>query len=340
MNRKNIFCILCSVLISIILCSPCTAGKKLVSEARSVIQGIQERSNVLSDELTEFHQEFSARASKMVKLEAITEELLEKGYLGKKYADTPEKYERIYAEYARYMSEIKDIFVQHAPKIQGAVSAFNRSIYQGKDRIGELRSDDMAIVGAELGRIKHNFQGLQQQRIELENNCPKDSKKMSRTCKQQWMNYQRRLRRMKQSLARLQYMKKISEIKDSISGKLSEILGKYIYKEADTVEMLMNYAFNFEQYSEIIGSKDLGGMLKTIRELGKLEEKIKDFEQFQKGLDIHVADMGNLVDKRLDHFMKKSGMADMEVESRSDVLRGFEDQEEEISNMIRNLEKS
>ncbi len=62
----------CIFLIAMSAFTPVNA-KKLVSEARSVIQGIQTRSNVLSDELTEFHKEFSARASKMVKLESMME---------------------------------------------------------------------------------------------------------------------------------------------------------------------------------------------------------------------------------------------------------------------------
>jgi hypothetical protein len=207
----------------------------------------------------------------------------------------------------------------------------------GKDRIGELRSDDLATAETELRRSKLTFQKLKQKRAEIENTCQRNSKKMTRPCKRQWINYQRQLRRLKQSLARLQYMRKISRLKNSIVGKLSEIMETYVYKEADTVDMLLNYAFSFEQYADFIGSKDLGGMLRTVRELKNLEKKMRDFEQFQKGLSVHVADMGNLVDKRLDHFMKQSGM--VSVESRGEVLRSYEDQEEEISNLIKKLER-
>jgi len=114
---------------------------------------------------------------------------------------------------------------------------------------------------------------------------------------------------------------------------------RYVYKETDTVDMLMNYAMNFEQYASFIGSNELGGMLSTFKELGKLESKLRDFEQFQKGLDFHVEDMGKIVDKRLDHFIQQSGMGDLTVESRGDILRTFEDEEQMLAETIRDLEK-
>jgi len=328
------------VIISIFICFSPAGAKKLVSEARSVIEGIQKKSKGLSGKLSEFHTEFSARAAKMVELEAVIEELKEKGYLGEKYSDTPEKYERVYAEYARYMSEIKDVFAKYAPLIQDAVSSFNKSIYRGRDRVSELRSDDMSGVGTELGQIKDNFQDIKQERSDLENKCPRGSgQKLSRTCQREWSNYQRKLTRINQRLARLKYMKKMAEIKNSITGKLAKILERYVDKEANTVDMLLNYAFSFEQYAGFIGSKDLGGMLKTIRELSKLEEKVKDFEQFHIGLEAHVGDMGTLVGKRLDHFMQETGMADVNMESRGDALQEYDGQEAQITNMIKELEQ-
>ena len=338
MNKRSIFFALVCVSIYLLICSAPATAIELVSEARSVIQGIQTKSSALSGELAEFHKEFSARAAKMVELEATVEDLKKKGYIGKSYNDTPEKYERVYAEYARYVSEIKDVFVKHFPRIQNSVSVFNKSIYYGKDRIAELRSDDLAIVNTELARSKQSFQKLQQNRVDLETMCS-EGKKHSRNCKRQWRDYQRQLRRLKQSLARLEYIKKISDLKDSIVNKISRIMEKYVYKEADTVDMLMDYAFNFEQYADFIGNKDLGDMLKSIRELSKLEDRMRDFEQFQKGLGLHVADMGNQVVERLDHFIKKAGMEDMDMESRSEVLRSYEDQEDEIAQRIRKLEQ-
>ena len=52
-----------------------------------------------------------------------------------------------------------------------------------------------------------------------------------------------------------------------------------------------------------------------------------------------MADMGNQVVERLDHFIKKAGMEDMDMESRSEVLRSYEDQEDEIAQRIRKLEQ-
>jgi hypothetical protein len=320
---------------------PQVFAKKLTSEARSVIQHIQKKGNALSGTLTEFHQEFSASAGKMVKLEFLVNELKKKNYLGQKYEETPEKYERVYAEYAHYISEIKDVFIKNFPKIQQALADFNRSVYHGKDRIAELKSDDLAIVETELGRSKQILGKLQAKRSELEADCPynRNSHKMTRNCQNQWRDYKRQLRNLKRSVARLKYMKKISNLKDSISQKLTEIMERYVYKESETVDMLMNYAMSFEQYASFIGSTELGGMLSTFKELAKLETKLQHFEQFQVGLDSHVADMGRIVDDRVDNFMEKSGMGDVKVESRGDILRSFEDEEQMLAETILDLEK-
>ncbi len=311
-------------------------AKQMVSEARSVIQSIETKSNNLTGQLDKFHEEFAARAKNMVEIEAMVEELKREGYLGKTYKETPERYERVYAEFAKEMAEIKDIFSRHYPRIQTAVTSFNKSIYEGKDRISQIRSDDLAVVDAELSRSKVTFRELQDMRTNLESQCPQNASQQSRSCRSQWKNYQRQLSRLKQSLARLNYMKKISNLKNSISGKLSEIMEQYVYKEEDIVNTLSSYAFSFEQYADFIGSKDLGGMLRTIRELGQLESKMRDLQQIQNGINFHVADMGGMVDDRLDYFMESSGFA---VESRDEKLASYADQEEDIQEMIRQLEK-
>jgi len=313
-------------------------AKKLTAEARNVIQRIQSKGSMLSGELTEFHREFSNHAEKIVHLETMTEDLKRAGYLGKSYRDTPEKYERVYAEYAKYVSEIKDVFVNHYPKIQRAVSDFNKSVYYGKDRIAELRSDDLAVVENELGKSKQILNKLLTKRSELDSNCPRDIRQMSKSCQRQWRNYKRQLTHLKRSLARLHYMKKISTLKDSIGKKLTQIMDQFVYKEAETVDMLMNYAVNFEQYSSFIGSNGLGSILQYVKDLGKLNEKFQDLKQFQQGLDFHVADMGTIIDKRLDYFMKSSGMEEIDMESRGDMLTRFDGEEEQIREMIKNLE--
>jgi len=336
-NFSKLFYISIFFIIGLTILTQPVIAKTLTTEARSVIQRIQTKGSTLSGELNEFHSDFARHAEIMVNLENMIKELRSRGFLGKEYSQSPEKYERIYAEYAKNISEIKNVFIKHFPKIQNAVADFNRSIYYGKDRIIELRSDDLAIVDAELRRSKQVLNKLQNIRAELDTNCPKNNK-ISKNCKRQWRNYQRQLLNLKRGLARLKYMKKISNLKDSISHKLTEIMEQYVYKESETVDMLMNYAVNFEQYSSFSSSNGLGGMLSTIRELGKLNEKMKDFSKFQQGLDFHVADMGKLVENRLDHFMKDSGIGNINVESRGEVLRSYEDQEEEIADMIRELE--
>ncbi len=339
-NPRKIWpCFLAAALI-FSLAAPAAAAK-LVAEARSVVEAIQQKSSGLSTELTEFHTEFSAKAARMVQLETMMEELKEKGYLGKTYEESPEKYERIYAEYARYMTEIKDTFMKYAPKIQSSVKNFNASIYRGRDRIMELRSDNSGQIEGELIRVKDDFARIKAEKTRLESQCPRDGQtKMSSVCRSKWSNYQRRVNRLKQHVARMKFMRKMASLKTSIIGKLTDILDQYVDKEANTVDMLLSYASNFEEYGSFIGSKDLGGMLQAIQELRAMNETMRDFQQFQQGLTIHVEDMGNLVNKRLDHFMKNSGMDDMDVEPRSQHLQSYDDQIDQIDSDIRSLEKS
>jgi len=336
--RKFSYIIIIIICVLLIFSIPVSA-KKLTAEARNVIQRIQSKGSTLSGELTEFHREFSAHAQKITELETMTEDLVRAGYLGKKYKDTPEKYERIYAEYAKHISEIKDIFVSHYPRIQRAVTDFNKSVYHGKDRIAELRSDDFSIVENELSKSKQIMYKLQGKRSELDQSCPRDTnKKMSKTCQRQWRNYKRQLTNLKRSLARLQYMKKIANLKDKIGKKLTQIMDQFVYKESDTVDMLMNYAVNFENYSSFIGSNGMGSILRYVKDLGKLNTQFKDLQQFQRGLDFHVTDMGSLIDKRLDNFMESGGLEDINFESRGDMLSSFDGEEELIRDMIKELD--
>ena len=326
-----------SLFAAILLIVAPALAQELVSEARSVVQGIQSKGSTLSGELEEFHSRFAVEARRMVEIEAILEDLKAKGYIGPNYSDSPEKMERMNAEYADSIARIKETFVEYAPRIQDAVSDFNRSIYFGKDQIQDMRSQDLDVVDAELAISKTEFGDLKLLRSQLEMDCPENASRKSRNCQRQWNDYQRQLGRLKQSLSRLQYMKKISSLKMAIVEKLSQILDDYQYREADVTAMLGNYAFNFEQYASFIGSKNLGGMLNTINELKQLDKKMKDFQQFQAGLDVHVANMGQLVDDRLEQLMDKSGVG--QVESRSHMLQSYADQEDDIAKTIRDLER-
>ena len=338
MKTKNILKLSALIIISLFIIVPGVHAKKLISEAKSVIEKVQNNSKNLSGELSEFFTEFAGPASSMVKLEAAVEELREKGYLGAVYADSPEKYERIYAEYARHMSDIKDIFSKYAPRIQNAAAGFNRSIYMGRDKVRELGSEDMSSVESNLKAIKNTFQELKNERFELDKKCSGEQQK-SRNCQRERANYQRKLARLQSRVSRLKYMKKIIKIKNSVTEKLELILENYVDKEPYVVAMLKDYTFSFEQYSGFIGSKDLGGVMKTIRELGKLEEKVKDFKMFGQGLNKHVTEMGNLAASRLESLMKMSGIEDPDVQSRSDVLSSFDDQANKLENEIKQLEQ-
>lgn len=218
------------------------------------------------------------------------------------------------------------------------MSTFNKSIYMGRDRVRELGSEDMSGVESELKEIKNSFQEIQNERFDLDKKCSGENQK-SRNCRRERANYQRKLARLQSRVARLKYMKKITSIKNSVTEKLELILENYVDKEPYVVAMLKDYTFSFEQYSGFIGSKDLGGVMKTIRELGKLEEKVKDFKMFGQDLGKHVETMGEVANNRLESLMKMSGIEDPDVESRSDVLSSFDDQESRIANEIKQLEQ-
>ena len=51
------------------------------------------------------------------------------------------------------MAEIQQAFERHQDGILAALSRFNRIVYQGRDRLWDLRSDDLAALPAEIERI-------------------------------------------------------------------------------------------------------------------------------------------------------------------------------------------
>ena len=331
--------IIVSFLCVLLFCPTSISAKKLTAEAKNVIKRIQSKGSTLSGELTEFHKEFSAQAKIILQLETMTDDLKRAGFLGREYKATPVKYERIYAEYAKHISEIKDVFVRHYPKIQRAVADFNKSVYYGKDRIAELRSDDFSLIENELSKSKQILYNLQTKRSELDSSCPREANnKISKSCLRKWRNYKRQLTHLKRNLARLQSMKKIANLKDQIGKKLTQIMEQFVYKESDTVETLMNYAFNFDQYSQFIGTNGMGAILRYVKDLGKLNLQFKDLQHFQEGLDFAVGDMGTLIDKRLDHFMGSEGMEEVNMELRGEMLSSFDGDEELIKDMIKELE--
>ncbi len=316
------------------------AKKRIVSEARSVMDGIQHHGKHLGEELNEFYRQFSGYTSQLVKLEAAMEELKEKGYIGSTYELSPEKYERIYAEYAFYMAKIKNLFKEFAPRIQGTVSAFNKSIYTGRDRVQELRSSDLAAVEAKKKMSQDALKNLKKERMDLEKNCSRDAQNQSISCRQAWTEYERKLNAMTIQVTRLKSMKKMADIRQSITEKLSRILDRFGDKEAQTVATLLNYTASFESYASFIGSNNLSGMLRSIRALGELNHQIQDLERWEKGMGVMVSETASLVDERVNSFMKKAGMIDLAVESRSDVLRQYEGREDQLDQMLKELSVS
>ena len=120
-----------------------------VTEATSVVDQVIDQGQAANSEIDAFYQDFSQTATRMVDLEARVERWKSEGYLCEQYIDCVEKYDLIYAYYGQSMAEIQQAFERHQDGILAALSRFNRIVYQGKDRLSDLRSDDLAAVPAE-----------------------------------------------------------------------------------------------------------------------------------------------------------------------------------------------
>ena len=185
-----------------------------------------------------------------------------------------------------------------------------------------------------MGLAKENLKAVKQLRHGLESDCPQGRE--SSACRQKWRNYKRELKRIQMNLRRVTYIKKSAAVRQSIVDKLKEITDVFSDKEASVVESLMQSASNFELYGEFVGEKSMGGMQNAVRELAAMSERLRDLETFQSGIELHVADMGQMIDARLESFMKDKGMDS--VSSREEMLLDYDNQEDAISRMIKNLE--
>ncbi len=335
-NKKGILYVLVFLVTQGLMGHAPGEAKQLASEARSVIYEIQDRGAALSGELSEFHGEFSGEVSGMIELEAIVLELKREGDIGEKYSDSPEKYDRVYAEYAKRISAIKDIFVDCYPGIQRSIRAFNKAVTRGKDRVVELRSDYLAMANAEPGWSRGALRKFRRERDELEAECPMDAEYARGNCKRKWEIYARRLNRLESHLKRMRTMKKASKLKDALSGKLAVIIDQYAARETDAVDWMRGCAFIFEQYADSLGNRAPDIASNALRELKALEKRIGSFEKFHEEIGSRIADMRAMLDDHSDHSMEQNGV--FEMESRGEALSAFDDREDEIKDMIKTLE--
>ena len=301
-----------------------------VTEATSVVDQVIDQGQAANSEIDAFYQDFGQTAARMVDLEARVERWKSEGYLCEHYVDCVEKQDLIYAYYGQSMSEIQQAFQRHQDGILAALSRFNRIVYQGKDRLSDLRSDDLAALPAELERMHDSQEELRSRNAELQQECPERN---TAQCKRKWRAFQRDLNRTSRELKRIAYTRTLATLRESIITRLDEVLKRYSDIEEEAVATLTNYAFIFEQYGELSGSEGIGKLLTVATDLGKLDGKLRQMQDFGKGLEIHLLDMGNLINERLDQVAG----GDIAVESRRGALIESGDLLESNDRLLREL---
>jgi len=157
-------------------------AKSFVTEATRVVDGVTEQSQQANGAIESFYQEFSGAATAMVDLEARVEQWRQQDYLCESYRGCPEKYDLIYAHYGQSMARIQKAFDTHRDEILSALSRFNQAVYNGKDQLSDLQSDDLSGFPVDLSRLSREQDGLRVRKAELEHECPKAD---SRSCARQ-----------------------------------------------------------------------------------------------------------------------------------------------------------
>ena len=326
------------VVVLALLLTAAAAGPALatsfVSEATVVVDRINKESQSANQEIEEFYRSFSKAAGDMIALEAKVDQWKKEGYLCDQYAKCPEKYDLIYAYYADRMAQIQRAFDQHRDAIQAALARFNRVVYEGRDRIADLRAGDSVKIKADLHRLSLENERLRNLRSNLEQQCP-ISKQMSRSCARRWRAFRRDAARVRRNLQRLLYVRRLNKLRRSIIDRLENILDSYSTLEADAVESLADYAFIFEQYGELSGASGIGQLFQAVKQIRELDRKLSQMEKFGKGLQLHVLQVGKLMDDRLAQIEEQ----DIRVYSRSQDIEDATNLLEGNDKLIRQLEK-
>lgn len=316
---------------ALVLAAGGARAASFVTEATSVVDQVIDQGQNANSEIDAFYQDFSQTAARMVDLEARVERWKSEGYLCEQYIDCVEKHDLIYAYYGQSMAEIQQAFERHQDGILGALSRFNRIVYQGKDRLSDLRSDDLAALPAEIERMGNAQEELKARKADLQQECPE---RTSTRCKRKWRAFQRDLNRVTRELKRIAYTRKLATLRESIVMRLDGVLDSYSDIEEEAVATLTDYAFIFESYGELSGAEGIGKFLTVATELGELDGKLRQMQDFGKGLEIVVLDLGDVMDKRLEQIG-----GDITVESRRGVLVESGDQLEGNDRLLRELER-
>ena len=303
-----------------------------VNEATRVVEQVTDQGKAANSEIDAFYEDFSPVAARMLDLEARVERWKTEGYLCERYADCAEKYDLIYASYAQSMAEIQQAFERHQDGILAALSRFNRVVYQGKDKLSDLRSDDLAALPAEIGRLRGVQERLKTRNAELRQECPE---RTGRECIRKWRAFDRDLRRSQRAIRRAAYARQIARLRSSMLERLDGVLDRYSDIEEESVATLTKYAFIFEEYGGFSGSEGIGRLLASARDLAQLDTRRRQMQDISEGLEVHVLETGKLFEDRIGLLEGE----DLEVGSRREVLIDSGNRLEANDRLLRELEQ-
>ena len=296
-----------------VLAANAAQAASFVTEATRVFEQLIDQGKAANTEIDAFHQDFSGAAARMVDLEARVERWKAEGYLCKRYDDCHEKYDLIYALYGQSMAEIQQALQRHQDGILAAFSRWNRVVYEGKDQLSDLRSDDLAALPAELERLRGVQARLRTQNAALEHECPE---RTSRKCARKWRAFHRDLNRSYREINRVTYTRKFATIREALLKRLDSELGHYSELEENVVAALADYASTFEQFGWFSGTEGIGNLLLATTAGRPLADKVRQLHDIGEGLKVHVVDVGELMNNRLNLINGQ----DHDVESRREAL--------------------
>lgn len=335
--RKSQFFAFVAVLILTLLNVPHLWARAFVAEATRVIEGVRQESLSANKALENFYREFNRYASEMVDLEARVQRWKKEGYLCEKYQDCPEKWDGVFAQYGYYMREIERLFNEHRPKIQQAVQSFHRRVYEGLDHLRDLKISTPSITPETLRELRSRQIRLSRDREALEQQCPPGQ--LSRECLRRWRAFNRRARQLNREIQRAIFTSKLARLKRSISERLEAILTGLTDIEDKATNALAHYAMLFSEYEELSGSSGIGALINAIEEIKVLDQKLKELEQFSKGLEIHVLELGKLLDKRLAMTEERLGIGEGLISSSQEEVSRYTELLEQNDRLLEELSR-
>ena len=313
-----------------------TAGnataKGFVTEAASVVDQVVEQSQAATDEIEAFYRDYHAPASRMVDLEARVERWKTEGYLCERYVDCVEKYDLIYAYYDQSVAEIQQAFQRRQDGILAAISHFNRIVYQGKDRLLDLRSNELTELPAKVQQLRNTQERLKARNLELRQECPE---RTSRECKRRWREFERDLNRSDREIKRVAYISKVAKLRESILARLQEVLERYTDMEEQWVDLLTRHAYVLEEAGTYSGAAGIGGMIANLRNLKGFSQTVEQMVKLLDGMEHHVRQVASVTNDRVSLIAD----GDIDVESRRDRLIESGDMLDAHEDILQGLEQ-